>query len=207
MLHTTCLTTLFLSLWTTSHAFGALTVISGVSNANQWFEGAGSYTSISFTGYPYATSIAEQYASLGVHFRTNSPYGLYINGSETVAMEMYPQDNWGLIGWGTIEMNFDDAMYGVAGFHPGHVRAKFYSGDRLVYSWTGSEGSGEWFTFHGFIGDVAFDRAVFEGVLLGYPGPQFPMLTFDSLYFTNVPAPSAVLCLLGGLLTIAQRRR
>lgn len=179
-------------------ALGGLTAITGAANADQWFGNAGAYSTITFTEFPYGTLVADQYSSLGIHFVEPQGNWIYSTGS-------FAQDGWGLQGENSIDMRFDTPMRGLAVYYPGIVKAQFFSGDQLVYSWTQNFGGGS-NKFAGFFGDVAFDRVVFKNAQNPPPwGDVYPVY-FDNLYFTTVPAPGAAASLLG-ILAIARRRR
>lgn len=181
-------------------ALGGLTVVTGAANAAQWFGSAGAYSTITFTEFPYGTLIAEQYASLGIHFV--EPQGNWIYGN---GVDGFVQDGWGLQGENSIDMRFDTPMRGLAVYYPGIVKAQFFSGDQLVYSWTQNFGGGS-NKFGGFFGETSFDRVVFKNAVNPPPwGDTYPVY-FDNLYFTTVPAPGAAVLLLG-FVPIARGRR
>lgn len=181
-------------------ALGGFSVVTGAANAGEWFGSAGAYTSISFSEFSEGTFINEQYSSLGIHFA--DPVGNLIFGPDPTLL---PQDGWGLKGLLSIDMRFDTPMRGLAVYYPAVVKAQFYLGDQLVYSWLHYEHGGS-NKFAGFMSDVSFDRVVFKNALNPPPwGDPYP-LTLDNLYFTPVPAPGAAACLLG-LAPIAGRRR
>jgi len=179
-------------------SFGGLAVVTGAANANQWLGDAGAYSTITFTEFPYGTLITEQYASLGIHFV--EPQGNWIYSTVS-----FTQDGWGLQGENSIDMRFDTPMRGLAVYYPGVVKAQFFSGDQLVYSWTQNFGGGS-NKFAGFFGDVAFDRVVFKNAVNPPPwGSTYPVY-FDNLYFTTVPVPGVALYLIGGVSIVCRRR-
>lgn len=184
-------------------ALGGLTVVTGAANADQWFANAGAYSTITFTEFPYGTLIAEQYASLGIHFV--EPLGNWIYGSDVNGTDLFVQDGWGLHGENSIDMRFDTPMRGLAVYYPGIVKAQFFSGDQLVYSWTQNFGGGS-NKFGGFFGETSFDRVVFKNAQNPPPWGDVYPVKFDNLYFTTVPAPGAATSLLG-VVAIARRRR
>ncbi|MFO0961413.1 MAG: hypothetical protein U0625_00750 [Phycisphaerales bacterium] len=179
-------------------SLAGFTVVTGAANANQWFGGAGAYTSITFSEFPSGTLVTEQYAAMGVHFV--DPAGSWIQ-----ATQGFLQDGWGLHGLSSIDMRFDTPVCGLAVHYPGEVKAEFYSGDALVFSWQ-QWGGGEQSKFVGAFGDVAFDRVVFKSALVAPPWMPPYSVNFDNLYFSTVPTPGAALGVLG-LLPIAERRR
>ena len=185
-------------------ALGGFAVVTGATNASQWLGNAGAYSTITFTEFPYGKMIREQYASLGIHFV--EPQGNWINGSDINGTDVFLQDGWGLHGHNSIDMRFDTSMRGLAVYYPGIVKAQFFFGSELVYSWTQNGGGGS-NKFAGFFGDVAFDRVVFKSATNAPPWMDPYPAVFDNLYFTPVPAPGAAACLLGFLAIAGGKRR
>ena len=184
-------------------SFGGLAVVTGAANADQWFGNAGAYSTITFNEFPYGTLISNQYASLGIHFV--EPQGNWIYGSDVNGTDLFVQDGWGLHGENSIDMRFDTPIRGLAAYYPGVVKAQFFSGEQLVYSWTQNFGGGS-NKFAGFFGDVAFDRVVFKNANNPPPWGSIYPVKFDNLYFTTVPAPGVAVCLLGGVSIVCRRR-
>jgi len=180
-------------------SFGGLSVVTGSANADQWFGSAGSFTTISFTGFPYGTPVAEQYAPQGVHFV--QPAGAWI-----YAAEAFAQDGWGMQGEIAIDMRFDSPMLGLAVYYPGIAKAKFYAGEQLLYSWSQNAGGGS-NRFAGFFGDAAFDRVVFEHGQTPPPWGEIYPVHIDNLYFTTVPSPAGLAILIGAAALSRRLRR
>ncbi len=171
-------------------AIGALTVVTGASNANQWFGNAGGYTGITFTGFASGTLLTDQYDAEGVHFANPGTTNWF-----QYAPDDFIQDDWGLTG-SIFDVQFDTPLFGLAVYYRSWTKARFYSGTELVYYWE-QTGPGAPNSFAGFFSDIAFDRVIFKGGSPGYSDwwhpYEFSVVNWDNLYFTTVPAPASVI--------------
>lgn len=158
-----------------------------------WTSAAGSYTTITFTGYPANTIITTQYQPLGV---------MFLDGTDRISASsgLYPNDGFGLNGaFDESTLVFSTPIHSIAVDHPGSVQIDLYFQGSMFYSSIVfySQGIGG---FAGLVSDQPFDKAFISDPNSG--------LFIDDLHFgPPVPAPPAALVMLTGATLLGRSRR
>jgi len=159
------------------------------TDRDAWFEavspgGSVPITTIGFSEFPIGTNIRDQYAHLGVNFDGNN----FTLGPDHIA---FPQDGWALrsgIGGSTVE--FDAPRHALALDHPGDSFMElFHLGEQIATIDFDGSGFGQ---FSGIVSTEPFDKVI----LSDRQAPSF----IDDLHFVSIPAPGALLVLLGASL-------
>lgn len=161
-----------------------------------WQAAAGSYSTITFEGFPDATKITDQYAALGVTFTS-----LDLNTTVGPDPSTFPQDGWGLDGNSYVELTFSQPITTIGWHFPGILKAVFYLDATVVGVDIQSGGAGA-SHFTGFTGDVLFNRVrIFRD--------NFPQgsVGLDNLYIQTIPAPGAGAVLAAAACGLRRRRR
>jgi len=164
-----------------------------------WSSESEAVTTITFGELPIFSHVTTQYADLGVLFTSVPPNKT--SGFDTV---VFPEDGYGLKGYPMIELSLLSPALGIAAHFPGFIRFQLFQGDTLLYAspLVGASGYGH---FKGYVSDIPFDRVK----LLGIPSDPNDIIAVDNLYFSfaPVPAPAAMLVLLGLMTSGGGRRR
>jgi uncharacterized protein (TIGR03382 family) len=159
----------------------------------KWEAAVGSFTTIDFVLPPSGTPISGQYNHLGVTF---GEFVLSHNGGLT-----YPNDGWGMHGFGGAWVYFDSPQRWLGIDHPGIAQIDVYSSGVLMHSTMVFGGGGT-----GFFGGI-HSTLEFDSVYIYRPEPHVNIVSIDDLHFGNiVPTPGA-LGLLGLSAALVSRRR
>ncbi|MDZ4830235.1 MAG: hypothetical protein SGJ09_08585 [Phycisphaerae bacterium] len=163
-----------------------------IQDFSGWQQAASSYSTVDFRGFAPNTFITEQYAPLRVHFMNPGP-----NVVQPLALDLFPQDGFGIDANGGILLAFDQPIHGIGGHGPGAWRFRLYSGGTQFYIspwWVGAPNG-----YSGLVSDTAFDAASFEA----FGGED---VYSDNIYFSTIPAPS-VIAMLAASGLVSRRRR
>jgi hypothetical protein len=168
-----------------------LAAVQQFTNKAQWISAAGSFTTLTFTGFPLNTNITTQYSSLGATFT---------DGVDLVqfAPDLYLNDGWGLNGaFDSTTIVFSTPMRTIAAEFPGIVQFRLYNQNQLIFISMGFGTSGVGH-FGGLVSDQPFDKIIVSDPTGG--------LFVDDLHFgPGIPAPSALA--LFGLAALRGRSR
>lgn len=176
-------------------AFADVTVF---TNATQWQNAAGAYTTIDFTDYPEFTTITNQYEHLGI---------LFTDGNDFIfETPSFPSDSYGLVssdGFGNpgeIHMSFAEPQHYLGFDYIGHLQIRLYSGGRLIFESVLYNAG--FFPFVGVASTDAFDTAVARR-------PLHDIVAIDNLHFgPPIPAaPALAVFALAALFPTSRRRR
>lgn len=167
--------------------------ITGFTDAGEWQEAVGEFSTIDFTEYPAGTVITDQYADLGVQFPEGNDFIYHTSA--------FVNDGTGLHGNNldlqiTVEFDTPQLWFGVD--HPGIAVIDAYANGELIESF--GHGQGTFGAFTGILSDVYFDKVVI------HRGNDNSAARIDDMHW-GVPAPGAVAALaLAGLLGGSRRR-